>query len=169
MSLAHLFDQPVVNPRPTRVVRAPLDVEPAIARKQKIPLVYVPVIALHTPAEPPKRKAMTPEERQAKKREYGRAYRERQAAMGRKKKRKPYSEFTEAEKAVRRERQLVYYYANKTAIAERERLRYQSMTPEQREAYAAACREWRNANKDRVNAANRARRQAKKRKEAAGA
>jgi hypothetical protein len=168
MSLAHLFDQPVVNPRPTRVVRAPLDVEPVIARKQKIPLVYVPVIALHTPAEPRKRKAMTPEERQAKKREYGRAYRERQAAMGRKKKRKPYSEFTDEQKAVRRQKQLAYYYANKAAIAERERLRYQSMTPEQREAYAAACREWRNANKDRVNAANRARR-AKKREEAAGA
>jgi hypothetical protein len=29
MSLAHLFEQPVVVPKPTRVIRAPLDVEPA--------------------------------------------------------------------------------------------------------------------------------------------
>jgi hypothetical protein len=165
MSLAHLFDQPVVDPKPTRVVRQSLDVEPKHA--PRLDLVYSgPVILVKEPqpasvaapvavpvAPRGKRPTRTQEERAAhrlaKKREYARTYRERQAAAGLKKKRKPYAEFSDEEKAKRRARQTAYYHAHRDEMAQKERER-------------------RAANKDRVNAANRARR-AKKREEAAGA
>ena len=102
-----LFMPPKVVPKPTRVVHGLLDVEPS-----RVPgMVYVPTIKPHTPPEP--KKPLTPEERLAKKRAYGAAYRARQKALGRKKNRKPYSAFTPEQKAARRAKQLEYYYANK--------------------------------------------------------
>ena len=129
MSLAHLFDQPVVKPRPTRVVRGLLDIEPK--RAPEVPLVYSgPINLVEAPAEQPdaprgKRPARTEQERlehrRAKRRDYGRTYRAKQAAAGVKKKRKPYAEFTEEEKAKRRARQLAYYLEHRERIAQRER------------------------------------------------
>jgi hypothetical protein len=159
MSLAHLFDQPVVKPRPTRVVRGSLDMEPRRAPD----IVYTPTIRPHTPAQDAKpAAAMTPEERLAKKRAYGAAYRARQKAAGKKKKRKPYSEFTPEQKAVRRAKQMDYYYANRERIAERERERYRAMTPEEKREYYQRSKEWRHANVERVSELAKARRAKKK-------
>jgi hypothetical protein len=143
-----LFQPPRIVPQPTRVIRL-ADVEPVLPPS----CVYRPQIAIHVPPAAPGR--MSREERLAKKRAYDMAYRARMKAAGRKKRRRPYSEWTEAEKAARREKQMAYYFANRERIAQRERERYRSMTPEARAAYNARADEWRKANRERAKELNR--------------
>ena len=149
-----LFQPPVITPRPTRIVLA-LDVEPA----PRHAWAYVPTIATHAP---PVVQRPTREDRLAKRRAYDAAYRARKEAAGEKRLRLPYSEWTEAQKVTRRAKQREYYQANKAAIAERERQRYLAMTPEVRAAYNARANEWRRENRERANAATRARKAAKR-------
>lgn len=159
MSLSHLFAQPVVQPRPTRVVRGVMgapDVEPPRAPG----MVYIATIKVHTPEEP--RRAMTREERLAKRRAHGAAYRARQKAAGKAKPRKPYSEYTPEQKAKRRAKQLEYYYANRAKINDRERQRYHSMTPEEKRAHNQRSQEWRKANPERVRELRKAKRAEKR-------
>lgn len=112
MSLAHLFEQPVVTPKPTRVVRAGLDVEPqnkhvlTPARKAALAAMTRRSAEVRSQA---KAQGMTPAER-------------------------------EQQRLHRQQLQRDWYARHAEAQRERSKQKWAAHTPEQRERYAAAAR-----------------------------
>lgn len=153
MSLMHLFEPPSV-PRPQNVQRITLiDVETSeeARERQRREALAKARAALPARARKPRAKRSHEEQLAARRAAYAA---QRAAGIPPRKTGKPFSTWSEAERAAHRMKQHERYYANREAQLARAKARFAALTPEQRAERNAKAREWKRRKREQAAAAN---------------